>query len=557
MEHGKKLESLVGCILGLTAVFLIRIILLVHSPENINQAVSRMKRSLIQHSDVDEFPFQSLEFDDVVIEDPWENKNANESWASLLQDLGIKSDENSIDFTIDSENDQIGQISEAVSDVMIKQRSSRRRGPQKTVSKTNLDRFREHHVSSLHKDFEKVHKTRMNNLKFFNEMSGVTYGKNEWMLDSEEKSANRNSVKNFLDTLSCEPSGKELWSKSGGRTNIWTIFPEAVPTFGEPGKQLTDWGYYWQFFEKFSKNWSNSADIRFSLGTYGKQAKFTPRGFRHSERTPWAKIKKFYKKPSMTAATPKIFPTVRSLLTYVPRYGVSTASVGDNCVIVWFFQDVPQDLNDFMIPEQHDLIKELHSLCTVMPVIVGPEAKSDAWKNFVANFSPGLQLNVPKDEDYSGQFFVEKLEDLVKNDDLVEKMNLFQCLVENRATCRTVSDAFIVPASVMGTDEGDIEATEGFRAVLYDDSTTEPARIDLETTTGGATTPSIETADEPESVKVPEIDSCCGHDGFSATPFDSELRTCCEDGTVRAYEVDGQDPCVIFQDYFNYGNFKR
>ena len=134
-----------------------------------------------------------------------------------------------------------------------------------------------------------------------------------------------------------------------------------------------------------------------------------------------------------------------------------------------------------MIPEQHELIKELHSVCTVIPVIVGPDAKSDNWKNFVANLSPGLQLSVPKDEDYSGQFYVEKLQDLVDGD-LVEKINKFQCLVENRATCRIFGDAFL-PAASVGATEGDvIEATEGFRAVLYDDGTTEPMRVELDTT---------------------------------------------------------------------------
>ena len=60
------------------------------------------------------------------------------------------------------------------------------------------------------------------------------------------------------------------------------------------------------------------------------------------------------------------------------------------------------------------------------------------------------------------------------------------------------------------------------------------------------------TTDDPESVKIPEIDSCCGHDSFTSIPFDSELKTCCEDGTVRPYEFDGQDPCAQFQDYFSY-----
>ena len=44
--------------------------------------------------------------------------------------------------------------------------------------------------------------------------------------------------------------------------------------------------------------------------------------------------------------------------------------------------------------------------------------------------------------------------------------------------------------------------------------------------------------------KVPEIDSCCGHDMFTGIPYDSELRTCCEDGQAQPFREDGNDPCV-------------
>ena len=50
-------------------------------------------------------------------------------------------------------------------------------------------------------------------------------------------------------------------------------------------------------------------------------------------------------------------------------------------------------------------------------------------------------------------------------------------------------------------------------------------------------------SDMTEAPKVPEIDSCCGHDKFSGMPYDSELRTCCIDGTLRMFEEDGADPC--------------
>jgi hypothetical protein len=44
--------------------------------------------------------------------------------------------------------------------------------------------------------------------------------------------------------------------------------------------------------------------------------------------------------------------------------------------------------------------------------------------------------------------------------------------------------------------------------------------------------------------KVPEIDSCCGHDIFTGIPYDSELRTCCEDGSAASFSEGGGDPCM-------------
>lgn len=238
----------------------------------------------------------------------------------------------------------------------------------------------------------------------------------------------------------------------------------------------------------------------------------------------------------MTANQPRLFNTLRSLLTYLPRYGVSSATAGDNCVLFWFFQDVPSDLDDFIVPEQFEMIQELHSLCSVIPVVVGPNAKSDNWKNFVANLVPGLQNKVSKDTDYSGAYFVESFADLL-DDKLVAHMNNYQCIIQNRAGCRIVADAWIPPASDSPTG---VDPTEGFRAVIdYEDTTDAPAEEEATTPAGPATTGGPAT-----TAKVPEIDSCCGHDPFSSTPFDSELKTCCEDGQVRAYAFEGDDPCA-------------
>lgn len=344
-------------------------------------------------------------------------------------------------------------------------------------------------------------------------------------------------VQQFLDAFGCRSDGKNLW-RSGGKTSIWGLFPQGVPLFSDAANHISDWGYYWQFFMKVSQAWPANADLRFSMGTYSSSAAYTPRGYKYKANTPWSRMQKYYKKPRMTASQPRFFGTLRSTLTYLPRYGISSPSAGDNCVLFWFFQDVPSDIDDFQIPEEYEMVEELHSICTVVPIIVGPNANSKAWKDFVANVLPGTRSKYSKDPDYSGAFYVDSLAGLMDSG-LHSHINNYQCLVENRATCRMTADAWSPPSS----DEPTGSPTMGFRG-LDEDYEGAPAETVVDNDQGTqapATTGGIAT-----TAKVPEIDSCCGHDGYSATPFDSELRTCCEDGVVRSYAFEGDDPCVTF-----------
>ena len=92
-------------------------------------------------------------------------------------------------------------------------------------------------------------------------------------------------------------------------------------------------------------------------------------------------MRRFHAKPKMNAAKPSLFNAVRNVITAVPRYGVSSPTAGSDCVVIWMFQDIPRDINDFMVPEQFMMFEELQSMCTLIPVIVAPGAKdSEAWK---------------------------------------------------------------------------------------------------------------------------------------------------------------------------------
>jgi len=492
------------------------------------QAQNRAKRDLTLQATDDDYEVE-MDFDGVDFEDEWALNNTN-LWKQFNKDLGVELVEDDVMIKQDDDDDY-GPI------------DPRARGKGKKV---NWNRLKENSLVNLQDAMQTEYTRRVDSLGFFNEISGVQMGMRDpsqfgtAMNDEGDYSGYDKTapvVQSFLNAFNCKSDGTSNFI-GAKKTNVWIMFPGSVPLTSSSGNHLSDWANYWEFAMKFAKGWpkvKSGMDFRFSIGTYGASAKFTPRGYKLRNNTPFARMSKYYKKPPMNAAQPRFFASLRGLLTYLPRYGVSTATAGDNCVLVWFFQDVPRDINDFMVPEEFEMVKELHSMCTVIPVIVGPNSGSRDWQNFAANIMPGLQTKFAKDPDYNGVFNVESYDDLT-NEDFHAHLNNYLCLVENRASCRTYVDAWQPPASEMSTG-GD--PTEGFRGLEedYDAPSDAPAGTDAVFGTEASTA-------EPTTQKIPEIDSCCGHNGPTAVPFDSELRTCCEDGSVRAYEYEGDDPCL-------------
>ena len=84
--------------------------------------------------------------------------------------------------------------------------------------------------------------------------------------------------------------------------------------------------------------------------------------------------------------------------------------------------------------------------------------------------------------------------------------------------------------------------TENFRGL--DNEYDYGSDDNIEYSTIVTTESSVKTVTAKKEEKIPEIDSCCGHNAFTATPFDSELKTCCEDAVVKPWGAEGNDPCV-------------
>ena len=260
-------------------------------------------------------------------------------------------------------------------------------------------------------------------------------------------------------------------------------------------------------------------------------------------------MRRFHAKPKMNAAKPSLFNAVRNVITAVPRYGVSSPTAGSDCVVIWMFQDIPRDINDFMVPEQFMMFEELQSMCTLIPVIVAPGAKdSEAWKRFVANILPGRRSQYAKDPDYSGAYYVESFAEL-KDEQLMSHIQKYLCLVKNRATCRITEAAFEIPTSGGSPTEGSLtEAPPGIDRFIADYGDEDAATTET-TITGGQAATEPFTEEVTAAPKIPVIDSCCGHDGYQGIPYDSELRTCCESGSVASYEFEGSDPCLDVDEF--------
>lgn len=364
------------------------------------------------------------------------------------------------------------------------------------------------------------------------------------------------SVQKFLNEFGYNPSGTNIFNDGGSQ--VWFLIPAAVPLFGaEAASHLADYSQYWNFIT----SWQSALDattgragntLRISVGLYHKGAVYSPRGTLYrAGRFPWARIRNFYLRPRTTTTMPYVIPTADSLLQWIPRFGASSAASGQDCYTVWFHQDFSADANQLLLTDQFAKMDQLYQLCNVMHVMVGFDEGSENANAYTAALVPGLQAKVAKDPDFTGVFFASDLQAL-NNGDLKERMFKYMTVIKARAGCRIVEEGYIPPASI--SDATSFAATAGGTAMA------EVAATGVAGATGGAalvevTEPSYygtEAAtvrglldEEPtEAPKVPEIDSCCGHDLFASVPYDSELRTCCEDGSPKAFTRDGSDPCM-------------
>jgi hypothetical protein len=512
-------------------------------------------------------------------------------WAEMQAGLGMdKAD--FLPFTVDDE------------DVQAKQRRRK-----KNKGNPTLTRFRLNDVPNLHTQMVNTHKFRMERLlRNFVEDSGIKAAEKtpvEMLSADEQASAHvvnglypdfsgidktSPTVQKFLDQLGYDD--KRIFNT--GQSQVWFLVPAAVPLFGDQNSHVSDFSNYFNFIQNFKSSFDAGAGrVRLSIGLYHKGAVMSPRGAIYRKNFPWARIKSFYSRPRTTTSMPSIIPTAASITSWIPRYGSATPSAGQDCFTVWFHQDFAADANQLLVPEEFSKIDALYQMCNVIHVFVGMDRNDPAVKGYAAALVPGLQTKVAKDPEFSGVFFADSLAEMGSSEfaDAVQK---YTFLIKSRSGCRLSTDGYVAPtvgfedafgdATVPGiggapTDAATAfppaEATTGAAGTdaalltVAEDSieATAEATAALATVDAGLAGSVAPTGDfvrgitEMVTAKVPEIDSCCGHDVYSGIPYDSELRTCCEDGSAASFSDAGGDPCMSvgfdIEDGFGDYSFKK
>jgi hypothetical protein len=259
--------------------------------------------------------------------------------------------------------------------------------------------------------------------------------------------------------------------------------------------------------------------------------------------------------------------TVDTLSQYTKAYGPSGANAGSNCIIFWFHHDWASDMSKVTSPSGYDKIRTLNQQCTVLHSFIGMGGKTQDNLDYLNLLVPALSTRVAIDSDVNGAFFFDTIEE-VNSESAVRRYFQFLRLITNRQYCRCFRSGWSPPATspeitIMPNTEGPgWEATEASELKLDYGGVEDDEAEDSSYEFSGTAAPTYDTYaseategsdmrgvdEEATTPKVPEIDTCCGH-GMEGVPYDSELRVCCEDGSVKPH--DEYDPCTTgFQNGF-------
>lgn len=328
------------------------------------------------------------------------------------------------------------------------------------------------------------------------------------------------------------------------------IVPNTVPLGSDIGQNLIDFKMYWNFIlsfqsklEQYNGRSNSVATPRLLLGRNSNKVVWQSRSpVRFDKRRfPWKRYESYNARPVMQGLQPYIMRTALDLQAKVAAFAASPSADKD-CYFFWIHHEIGADINQLLLPESQELFTDLNKQCTIMHIFVGFDDYDPVIQAYATALVPGLQMKAPLDNDFSGIWMVKKHAGLT-DPAFIKSLTTYMTIAKHRAGCRCTDSIYQAPVTQPPPTgvAGDITALPPTDAPDLGGTTAGSDDFNRELTSAPTVAGVIEAITGEPRVSV--LDSCCGVDFFTGSAYDSELRTCCEDGKVKSWAVDGSDPC--------------
>jgi hypothetical protein len=389
-------------------------------------------------------------------------------------------------------------------------------------------------------------------------------------------------IQNQIQAAGCDDADYVPYT-ADDNTNLWFLVPRAIPLWAkDESSHVNDWAEYFTLIKSMTSKWwvrNHDGIIRLSVGLYLNGVQMIPRGVKMSRRDPLARLNRWYSKPSISAAKPGFYKTLKTVSesmgvgAYVRNSanGVleGTRESKDNCYFLMFIQDIPYDLNTIHVRTQEgsrkrtgDFFDQINSVCTATYAFVMPGARDSesAAGKFIDQFEliafPKRQEFFPYDPDFSGIYRLENYQE-VSSQAFEDHLRMGMCMHAKRQQCKLAQKGAVVEPTVAEYDleyyEEDSYAND---YAAYDNS-----EVDYESPTDEPYY-EMKSLDEPEEKEeVAPQPQCCGANIY-ISQFNNVIKMCLYDyqalqGKVTARgESGGMDYSSVY-DYNSDYQYKK